>query len=134
MLLSSGDRTARFDTLPFSLPGFPWRGLGFATCQQARHAIRPNRVHVRFGLAVHLQLLSTWPRGHAVTFSYGPENVCPARTRTSLIWYTLKRTDTGFQPVSHPCGTGPFERERGFKVWEVSRTGWKPMSPEGYRT
>ena len=76
-------------TLPFSSPGFPpaqhcWlAGLGFAISLQARHRFRPNRVHLRFGLVVHLQLLSTWPRGHAVTFSYGPENVCPERTRTS---------------------------------------------------
>jgi hypothetical protein len=92
----------RFVTLPFSLPGFPSTsvpGLGFADHQRARHAIRPNRVHLRFGLVVHLQLLSTWPRGHAVTFSYGPENVCPERTRTSLTWYTLGRTGTGVPPV-----------------------------------
>ena len=99
----------RFDTLPFSVPGFPWSsasGLGFAFCQQARHVIRPNRVHfdeqnarLCFGLVIHLQLLSTWPRGHAVTFGYGPENVCPGRTCTSLTWYTLGRTGTGVPPV-----------------------------------
>ena len=51
----------------------------------------------RFGLVVHLLLLSTWPRGHAVTFGYGPENVCPERTCTSLIQYTLERTSPPFQ-------------------------------------
>ena len=62
--------------------------------------IRPNRVHLRCGLAVHLQLLSTSPRGDAVTFSYGPESAYPKRTCTSLIPYTHERTDTailGFQ-------------------------------------
>src|SRR5208337_4838473 len=37
---------------------------------QARHNGRPNRVHLRYGLIVHLQLLSTPPRGDAVTFGY----------------------------------------------------------------
>ena len=32
------------------------------------------------GLVVHLQLLSTPPRGDAVTFGYGPESVCPGGT------------------------------------------------------
>ena len=52
-------------------------GLDFATFRQARHRFRPNRVHLCFGLVVHLQLLSTWPHGHAVTFSYGLENAMP---------------------------------------------------------
>src|SRR3954453_3739849 len=35
----------------------------------------PNRVHLRCGLIVHLRLLSTPPRGDAVTFGYGvPEH------------------------------------------------------------
>jgi hypothetical protein len=35
----------------------------------------PNRVHLRYGLIVHLRLLSTPPRGDAVTFGYGmPEH------------------------------------------------------------
>lgn len=86
----------RFNRLPFSVPGFSAldsRGLGFAIRSQARRAILPNRVRFRFGPILHFQLLSTWPRGHAVTFSYGPENLCPERTCTSLIWYTLRRTN-----------------------------------------
>lgn len=86
----------RFNTLPISVPGFSAlasRSLGFAIRSQARRAILPNRVRFRFGPILHLQLLSTWPRGHAVTFCYGPENVCPERTCTSLIWYTLRRTN-----------------------------------------
>jgi hypothetical protein len=47
-------------------------------------------------------LLSTWPRGHAVTFSYGPENACPERTHTSLIHYTLERTGAGL--LACTCG------------------------------
>jgi hypothetical protein len=44
--------------------------LGFASALQARHDSRPNRVHLRYGLIVHLRLLPTPPRGNAVTFSY----------------------------------------------------------------
>jgi hypothetical protein len=47
------------------------RHLGFASTQQARHDDRPNRVHLRYGLIVHLRLLSTPPRGDAVTVGYG---------------------------------------------------------------
>jgi hypothetical protein len=51
------------------------RQLGFASTQQARRDRRPNRVHLRYGLIVHLWLLSTPPRGDAVTFGYGvPEH------------------------------------------------------------
>ena len=51
------------------------RQLGFAISQQARHDGRPNRVHLRYGLIVHLRLLSTPPRGDAVTIGYGmPEH------------------------------------------------------------
>ena len=51
----------------------PFRGrayLGFAIEEQARHDSRPNRVHLRYGLIVHLRLLSTPPHGDAVTVSY----------------------------------------------------------------
>ena len=44
--------------------------MGFAFAEQARHNSRPNRVHLRYGLIVHLRLLSTPPRGDAVTFGY----------------------------------------------------------------
>ena len=51
------------------------RHLGFAFNSQARHDDRPNRDHLRYGLIVHLRLLSTPPRGDAVTFGYGvPEH------------------------------------------------------------
>jgi hypothetical protein len=49
--------------------------LGFAIGEQAHHDGMPNRVHLRYGLIVHLRLLSTPPRGDAVTFGYGmPEH------------------------------------------------------------
>lgn len=44
--------------------------LGFTTGQRARHNEKPNRVHSRYGLAVHIQLLSTSFHKDAVTFSY----------------------------------------------------------------
>jgi hypothetical protein len=51
------------------------RHLGFAFRSQAHRDGRPNRVHLRYGLIVHLQLLSTPPHGDAVTFGYGmPEH------------------------------------------------------------
>ena len=51
------------------------RQLGFAFGVQARHDGRPNRVDWCYGLIVHLRLLSTPPRGDAVTIGYGvPEH------------------------------------------------------------
>jgi hypothetical protein len=51
------------------------RHLGFAIGQEARHDDLPNRVHLRYGLIVHLRLPSTPPRGDAVTVGYGmPEH------------------------------------------------------------
>ena len=65
-------RTTGFVVAPFREPV---RHLGFAFDRQARHDSRPNRVHLRYGLIVHLRLLSTPPRGDAVTVSYGvPEH------------------------------------------------------------
>jgi hypothetical protein len=54
------------------------RHLGFAFGEQARHDGRPNRVHLRYGLIVHLRLLSTPPRGDAVTFGYRAPD-CPGK-------------------------------------------------------
>ena len=52
------------------------RQLGFAIGKQAHHNGLPNRVHFRYGLVVHLRLLSTPPRGDAVTLSYeSPEQL-----------------------------------------------------------
>ena len=44
--------------------------LGFTFGWQARHDDRPNRVHLRYGLAVLLAMLSTPPLGDAVSFGY----------------------------------------------------------------
>src|SRR6516165_2804487 len=54
------------------------RHLGFAFGERARHDGRPNRVHLRYGLIVHLRLLSTPPHGDAVTFGYRAPD-CPGR-------------------------------------------------------
>ena len=45
-----------------------------------------------YGLLVHLLLLSTPPRGDAVTFGYRPECVCLKRTCTSLTKNAYRRT------------------------------------------
>ena len=66
----------RFHTLPLSVVGFrvsPVRASPLPSRLAAR--ARPNRVHLRCGLVVHLPLLSTPPRGDAVSFSYRPERV-----------------------------------------------------------
>ena len=52
-----------------------------------------------YGPVVHLLLLSTSPRGDAVAVGYGPENVCPERTCTSLT-YTLTNA---LPRASRPC-------------------------------
>src|SRR5208283_4287657 len=53
--------------------------LGFAHPTQARHCIRPYRVHHCFiyGLAVHLRLPPTPPFDDAVSFDYGQPVFCP---------------------------------------------------------
>ena len=42
---------------------------------------------------IHLRLLSTPPRGDAVTFGYRPESACLEGTSTLLIEYTFRRTE-----------------------------------------
>jgi hypothetical protein len=99
-------------TLPFSSTSFPHArvGLGFAFCQQALRSIRPNRVHLCCGPVLHLLLLSTWPRGHAVAISFGPENVCPVRTCTSLLSNAFRRTDSRRQAGGKRKGDLPGAR------------------------
>ena len=82
------------------LPSVTFRGLDFATWQQARQTAGPNRVRFRFGLVVHFELLSTSPHGNAGTLHYGPENVCPKGTSTLPIKHPHRRTATG----SSQCG------------------------------
>ena len=48
-----------------------------------------------YGLTARLLLLSTRPRGHAVTFDYRPENVCLEGTYTLLCEYACRRTNAG---------------------------------------
>ena len=97
----------RFDALPFSVTDFPARpeersafrcsstDLGFATWQQARRDTRPNRVHLRCGLAVRLPVLPTSSRDDAVPVGYKPESVYLKRTFTFLTKHTYRRTATG---------------------------------------
>ena len=101
-LTRSAVALSRYPSARRTSPRAAPRGLGFVFCQQTRRRVRPNRVHLRCRPVVHLLLLPTPPRGDAVAFGYGPENVCPARTCTSLIGYTLRRTGTGYQPVLKP--------------------------------
>jgi len=54
-----------------------------------------------YGPIVRLLLLSTPPRGDAVTFDYRPENVCLEGTCTLLFVYARRRTRVG-EPA-HQC-------------------------------
>ncbi len=88
--------------------------LGFAIGLLARHDRRPNRVHLRYGLIVHLRLLSTPPRGDAVTFSYEvPEHFGKdshlADSMHLQAHIGIGRTDYSAPPPSKPC-------------WRISRT------------
>jgi hypothetical protein len=49
---------------------------------KADHRHRPNRIHLRCRPAIHLQLLSTPPRGDAVSVGYRPEGTGLAGTCT----------------------------------------------------
>ena len=82
------------------LPSVSRRNLDFATWQQARQSIRPYRVCNRYGLVVHIKLLSTPSREDAGTLHYGPENACPRGTFTLPIKHHRRRTATG----SSQCG------------------------------
>jgi hypothetical protein len=85
-----------------ALARYPLSALGFsaeefrsvrASPLGCRLAGNVSRIEfVACGLVIHLQLLSTLPRGNAVTFGYGPESACPKRTYTSLFQYLSKRT------------------------------------------
>jgi hypothetical protein len=81
------------------------RHLGFAINSLARHDDRPNRVHFRYGLIVHLRLLSTPPHGDAVTVGTGFQTT-PARTFTLLIRCTYRRTSSGFSRSRGVLKTG----------------------------
>ena len=59
------------------------RHFGFASSQQAATVVG-DQFHLRYGLIVHLRLLSTSPRGDAVTFSYKCQSTA-AETFTLLI-------------------------------------------------
>jgi hypothetical protein len=65
-----------------------------------------------YGPMVHLQLLSTPPRGDAVTFGFRPESVSLGRTCTSLIEYTLRRTGPAALGCTCLADTGIPNRDR----------------------
>ena len=63
---------------------------------------------------IHLRLLSTPPRGDAVTFGYRPESVCLEGTYTLLVEYTFRRTKSR-RAGTPPTGNGStvaFDPER----------------------
>ena len=63
-----------------------------------------------YGLTARLLLLSTRPRGHAVTFDYRPENVCLEGTYTLLCEYACRRTNAGIPARAQ--GHGEHSRAR----------------------
>ena len=65
---------------------------GFAIPTQARRQHLAESSSSSYGLVVHLPLLSTPPRGGAVTVGYRPESAYLKRTRTALTLHTLRRT------------------------------------------
>ena len=101
----------RFITLPLSVRGFlcPFAKV-WASSLASRLANTPGRIaFVTYGPMVHLRLLSTSPRGDAVTFDYGPESVCPVGTSTPQVEYTFRRTSPRREPwdPSDIHGTSP---------------------------
>src|SRR3972149_6702021 len=67
-------------------------GPGFAVLLRARRARPAESRSSSYGLVVHLPLLSTPPRGGAVTVGYRPESAYLERTCTALTAHTLRRT------------------------------------------
>ena len=84
----------RFLTLPLSATGFRYHlyRSGLHHSLAGSPVGRPYRVRFGCGLVAHLLLLSTPPRGDAVTVSYWPESVCQKRTLTSLSEHARRRT------------------------------------------
>src|SRR5947207_3267668 len=56
---------------------------------------RPNRIHLHCGPTIHLQMLSTPPRGDAVSFGYRPEGTDLAGTCTPRMTRLCRRTSPG---------------------------------------
>ena len=89
------------------LPGL-YPGLDFTLNPQARRYARPNRVRLSYGLHVRLRLLSTPPRGDAVTFGYR-ERASPGEgTFTPQIAPAPRRTDSRFRRNDEFCGIPTF--------------------------
>ena len=144
-----------FVTLPISVLGFPRhrpksRSFEFRTPSRGsglRHfsAGSPQRpAELRsssYGPMIHLRLLSTPPRGDAVTFSYRPESACLEGTSTLLIEYTFRRTrvrpgrtfsgarpaQPPARPITHPSPYGCV-RDAPYAAAPVVRAGFKRVA------
>jgi hypothetical protein len=72
-----------------------WPRMGFAIQLQARRHHPAESSSSSYGPSVHFRLLSTSPRGDAVTFSYKSENMDLKGTFTPRTQYTCHRTVAG---------------------------------------
>jgi hypothetical protein len=99
------------------------RQLGFTSSSQARRNGRPNRVHLRYGLIVHLRLLSTPPRGDAVTVSYGvPEH-------SGMDFHPADSMQLQAHGVGRPARQLPSSGKAILPVtWHLCGTGVPPVS------
>ena len=88
---------SRFNTQPLSGIGIQRRGNAVGSGLRHRSAGSPlgpaETGSSSCGLLVHLPLLSTSPRGDAVTFSYRPECACLKRTCISPTKHAYRRTE-----------------------------------------
>ena len=80
-----------------------------------------------YGLLVHLLLLSTPPRGDAVTVDYRSEHVDLKRTCTSLTKYAYRRTGTGVSPVILVGARCPACESCGASVFRTWPADAKPL-------
>src|SRR5258708_3497844 len=69
--------TAEHGSSPDSIACATRADISFAIDRQARYDDWPNRVHLRYGPAVHLPMLSTPPRGDAVSVGYRSQTIIP---------------------------------------------------------
>ena len=85
----------RFCTLPLSSTGFPFPGLGFVLPPQTHHVSGRTVFVISFPTDQSFTSCCSPPgvATDAVTFSYGPESVCPKRTFTALYRCAHRRTE-----------------------------------------
>jgi len=87
-----------------------FRRFGLRHLAVGSSPFRPNRVHLRYGLAIRFPLFPTPPRGDAVTVSYKPENVYLERTFTPRTRHTYRHTATLASSQACPLRDGTFAR------------------------